>query len=102
VGDAIPISARLMALVDVYDALICKRVYKPGMSHEKAVEIIVQGRGKHFDPDVVDAFLALGPEFQDIALRFVDSDAELQAKANFLDTAVGGSFDRVNECSRSH
>ena len=102
VGDAIPIPARLMAIADVYDALICKRVYKPGMTHEKAVEIIVQGRGQHFDPDVVDAFLALGPEFQDIALRFVDSDAELQAKANFLDTAVGGTFDKVNQSSRSH
>jgi putative two-component system response regulator len=101
-GDAIPIPARLMAIVDVYDALICKRVYKPGMSHERATEIIVQGRGKHFDPDVVDAFLALGAEFQDIALRFVDSDAELQAKANFLDTAIGGAFDLVNESVGSH
>ncbi|MDP2000560.1 MAG: two-component system response regulator [Rhodoferax sp.] len=101
-GDAIPIPARLMAIVDVYDALICKRVYKPGMSHERATEIIVQGRGKHFDPDVVDAFLALGAEFQDIALRFVDSDAELQAKADFLDTALGGKCDEVSERTRSH
>jgi putative two-component system response regulator len=101
-GDAIPIPARLMAIVDVYDALICKRVYKPGMSHERATEIILQGRGKHFDPDVVDAFLALGAEFQDIALRFVDSDAELQAKADFLDTALGGKFDEVSERTRSH
>jgi putative two-component system response regulator len=64
------------------------------MSHENASEIIVQGRGKHFDPDVVDAFLALGDEFQDIARRFVDSDAELQTKADFLDTAMG---DKLNK-----
>lgn len=91
-GDAIPIPARLMALADVYDALISKRVYKPGMSHEKATDVIVEGRGKHFDPDVVDAFLALGDAFQDIAWRFADSDAELQTKAAFLDTVIGDSF----------
>ena len=102
VGDAIPIPARLMAIADVYDALICSRVYKSGMSHEKAVNIIAQGRGKHFDPDVVDAFLALGSEFQDIARRFVDSDVELQAKADFLDAAVGGAIDRVKESIGSH
>ena len=94
VGDAIPIPARLMAIADVYDALICRRVYKPGMSHENASEIIVQGRGKHFDPDVVDAFLALGDEFQDIARRFVDSDAELQTKADFMDTAMGDTLNK--------
>jgi putative two-component system response regulator len=89
VGDAIPIPARLMALGDVYDALICKRVYKPGMSHEKAVGIIVEGRGTHFDPDVVDAFLALSEEFQEIAARYADSDEELQTKATFLETVIG-------------
>ncbi|MDD2881838.1 MAG: two-component system response regulator [Rhodoferax sp.] len=93
-GDAIPIPARLMAIADVYDALISKRVYKPGMSHEQATDIIVQGRGKHFDPDVVDAFLTLGAEFQDIASRFADSDSELQTKAAFLDTATGDVFDK--------
>jgi len=72
-GDAIPISARLMALGDVYDALISKRVYKPPFPHEKAVEIIVEGRGKHFDPDVVDAFLELLEEFKEVAQRYADS-----------------------------
>jgi len=83
-GDAIPIPARVMALADVYDALISRRVYKPGMPHDKAVQIIVDGRGKHFDPDVVDAFLALGQEFQAIATRFVDSDEDLLQKAAYL------------------
>lgn len=71
-GDAIPVSARLMALADVYDALISKRVYKPAFSHEKAVEIIVQGRGTHFDPDVVDAFIPIAERFRDVATHFSD------------------------------
>lgn len=71
-GDEIPISARLMALADVYDALISRRVYKEPMSHEEAVAILQAGRGSHFDPDIVDAFLDIQAEFQAIAQRFVD------------------------------
>jgi response regulator RpfG family c-di-GMP phosphodiesterase len=71
-GDSIPISARLMALADVYDALICKRVYKKAFTHEDAVAFIVDGRGKHFDPDVVDAFLSIQDEFKQIAERYSD------------------------------
>jgi putative two-component system response regulator len=71
-GDVIPISARLMALVDVYDALICKRVYKKAFTHEDAVAFILDGRGKHFDPDVVDAFLSIQEEFKQIAERYSD------------------------------
>jgi putative two-component system response regulator len=78
-GDAIPVSGRLMALADVYDALISKRVYKPPMPHERAVEIIRAGRGTHFDPDVVDAFLALEDTFRNIALTFADCDEEREA-----------------------
>ena len=59
-----------MALADVYDALISARVYKPAFSHEKARDIIVDGRGSHFDPDVVDAFLLLEDTFQQIATTF--------------------------------
>jgi putative two-component system response regulator len=88
-GDAIPIPGRLMALADVYDALISRRVYKDGMGHDKARAILVEGRGKHFDPDVVDAFLALEDEFQAIAERFADSDEELKEKAIRLATVVG-------------
>ncbi|MBK9441863.1 MAG: two-component system response regulator [Comamonadaceae bacterium] len=73
-GDAIPLSARLMALADVYDALISKRVYKPAFSHEKAVTIITTGRGQHFDPDIVDRFVAIQDEFQKIAHSFQDED----------------------------
>lgn len=90
-GEAIPVGARLMAVADVYDALISRRVYKEGMPHEKAAAIIVQGRGQHFDPDIVDAFVAVQDQFQAIAQRFADSDADLQRKAEqqrlVLDTA---------------
>ncbi|MCW5604212.1 MAG: two-component system response regulator [Burkholderiales bacterium] len=72
VGDLIPVSARLMAVADVYDALISARVYKPAFPHEKAVGIIREGRGSHFDPDMVDAFLDIHEEFRGIAARFVD------------------------------
>jgi putative two-component system response regulator len=75
-GEEIPLSGRLMALADVYDALISKRVYKPPFPHEKAVAIIKDGKGRHFDPDVVDAFLALEETFRNIALTFADHDEE--------------------------
>ncbi|MGX1085939.1 HD-GYP domain-containing protein [Pseudomonas sp. AP3_22 TE3818] len=77
VGEEIPMSARLMAVADVYDALISRRVYKAGMPHEQAVEIIRQGRSTHFDPDVCDAFLANAEQFHVIAERFADSDQDM-------------------------
>jgi len=78
-GDEIPVSGRLMAVADVYDALISKRIYKPPMSHEKALGIIREGRGSHFDPDVVDAFLEIESTFRNIALTFADHDEERKA-----------------------
>jgi putative two-component system response regulator len=89
VGDDIPISARLMAVADVYDALISRRVYKEGMSHEKAVTIIVEGKGQHFDPDIVDAFVDLQDEFRAIAQRFADSDHDMAEKARQLAVLQG-------------
>jgi len=80
-GESIPLSARLMAVADVYDALISKRVYKPPFPHDKAVAIIREGRDKHFDPHVVDAFLQIAEEFEQIAGRYADSDDEVKAKA---------------------
>ncbi len=88
-GDDIPISARLMAVADVYDALISRRVYKSGMPHEKAVGIIAEGKGTHFDPDIVDAFMALQEQFQDVARRYADSDEDLHAKAESLKIITG-------------
>jgi putative two-component system response regulator len=71
-GDEIPISGRLMAVADVYDALISKRVYKDAFPHEVAVEIIREERGTHFDPDITDAFLELEQEFKHIAEELKD------------------------------
>ena len=73
-GDAIPVSGRLMAVADVYDALITKRVYKPAFSHEEAMEILQDGRGGHFDPDVIDAVIACEDDFRDIARTYADKD----------------------------
>lgn len=85
-GEAIPLPARLMALADVYDALISRRVYKPPLQHEEAVKIITEGSGSHFDPDVVAAFLRIEGEFRAIAERFADSEKEVRAKASPLET----------------
>jgi putative two-component system response regulator len=71
-GDAIPLSARLMAVADVYDALISRRVYKPAFPHAQAVQIIRDGRGRHFDPDVADAFVEIADEFRAIAEQYAD------------------------------
>jgi HD-GYP domain-containing protein (c-di-GMP phosphodiesterase class II) len=72
VGNAIPISARLMAVADVYDALTSHRVYKDAIPHDQAIAIIMEGRSRHFDPDVVDAFAAITGEFKNIADRYAD------------------------------
>ena len=75
-GKEIFISGRIMALADVYDALISLRVYKPPMAHSKTVDIISSEKGKHFDPDIVDAFLENHEEFRNIALQFADFEEE--------------------------
>jgi putative two-component system response regulator len=73
-GDDIPISGRLMAVADVYDALISHRVYKGPCSHEEAVATILEGAGSHFDPDIVDEFNARQEEFREIATRYSDNE----------------------------
>jgi len=65
-GEDIPLSARIMALSDVYDALRSKRVYKDAFPHDTVIEIIAQGRGRHFDPELVDIFLDNHQQFCDI------------------------------------
>jgi adenylate cyclase len=66
-GTEIPIPGRVMAVVDVYDAVLTRRLYAPQMSHAEAVACIVGGRGTHFDPAVVDAFVAVLPELRKLA-----------------------------------
>lgn len=77
-GDAIPLSARIMAVADVYDALISRRVYKPAFPHEEAVRVIMEQRGSQFDPDLADAFLAIHETFREIAHRFRDDHQPLR------------------------
>jgi putative two-component system response regulator len=87
-GEQIPLSARIVALADVYDALISNKVYKDGVPHARAVEIITEGRGSHFAPDVVDAFLEVQAEFVAIAQRFADTEADMQQKIEYLANAI--------------
>jgi len=75
-GEEIPPSGRMMAIADVYDALISRRTYREPFSHERAVEIMKQGRGSHFDPDILDAFLEIQDEFRSIAQRFAEEESE--------------------------
>nr|WP_320192913.1 two-component system response regulator [uncultured Desulfobacter sp.] len=75
-GNDIPIAGRLMALADVYDALISRRVYKKPFSHQKSVAMISELRGVHLDPDVVDAFLEIQDQFKETAMTLADSEEE--------------------------
>lgn len=84
-GDDIPLAARLMAVADVYDALISRRVYKEGMSHEEALDIMRKGHGSHFDPDILDAFLALHETMRAIAIEYADSDEDIEEKRAHLE-----------------
>ncbi len=72
VGDEIPLAGRLMAIADVYDALISRRIYKPPFEHAAAVEMMRKERGEHFDPDILDCMLANSAQFKDIARCFAD------------------------------
>ena len=71
-GEQIPLSGRIMAIADAYDAIVSERVYKPARSHDDAVAAIVAGRGAHFDPVLVDVFLEVAPAFREIHRRFAD------------------------------
>ena len=73
-GEAIPLSARLMAVADVYDALISRRVYKPAYPHEQAVAVIIEGNGSHFDPDIVAALRTIEDKFRAIAADYHDEE----------------------------
>ena len=71
-GAAIPLPARLMALADVYDALISERIYKEPLTPAQAAVVIIEGRGSHFEPDIVDAFVAIQDQFEAVARRQAD------------------------------
>lgn len=79
-GEDIPLSARLMALVDVYDAITSRRPYKEPMSHAVAVDLISSSRGTHFDPVIVDAFYKISPIFEKISFLHMDSEQDVPSK----------------------
>ncbi len=76
-GEEIPLAARIVAVADVYDALRSRRVYKDAYPHETCVNIIRSQAGKQFDPEIVDVFLAIELQFEEISLRFCEPDGAL-------------------------
>jgi HD-GYP domain-containing protein (c-di-GMP phosphodiesterase class II) len=76
-GEAIPLSARIVALADVYDALTTKRFYKEAYSHDKAKNMIIELKGKHFDPEIVNAFLGVQDAFNRVREEKLKQEAVL-------------------------
>jgi putative two-component system response regulator len=72
-GEAIPLEGRICAVVDVFDALSTKRPYKPAYDWDKSCKILEAGRGKHFDPRVLDAFFARQDDIREVQRRYADS-----------------------------
>jgi adenylate cyclase len=87
-GTEIPLAGRLMALADAYDAIVSKRVYKREYSHAEAKEMIIKKSGQHFDPEVVDAFVAKNEEFYRIYLQFSDDFSEDNNAAFLLEQPI--------------
>ncbi len=87
-GEAIPLCARIVAVADVYDAMVSSKVYKPGMSHAQAVEKIAAERGAQFDPQVVDAFVDCAAAIERVARRHADTEDDLQRKMETLAEAI--------------
>lgn len=79
-GKSIPLAARIMAIADCYDALISQRPYKKAFTHEQACTIIFEGKGSHFDPQLVEAFEQLQDKFHEIAQNFIDAPTESPIK----------------------
>lgn len=90
-AEHIPAPARLMAIADAYDALTSDRVYRSGVPHDKAVQLIFQERGAQFAPDMVDAFIEVQHEFQQIAKRLVDTEMDFQKKIDYMVKAIAES-----------
>jgi putative two-component system response regulator len=83
-GDQIPLAARIVTIADVYDALTSRRVYRDALSHAQAKELILQQRGLHFDPDVVEAFVKMEKQFITIRERFTDDERERSRESKKL------------------
>ncbi len=71
-GEEIPLSAQILSIADVYDALTTERVYKKAYSHERSLQIMLKERGKHFEPTLFDVFLSIADQFNDIRKTFIE------------------------------
>jgi putative two-component system response regulator len=78
-----------MAVADVYDALICRRVYKEPIPHPEAVVIMTKGSGTHFDPEIIKAFLDIQDRLLEISKQFSDDDESIEKKAVYMRQALG-------------
>lgn len=78
-----------MAVADMYDSLITRRIYKTAHSHAQAIDILRAGRGTDFDPDIIDAFLALQDDFQAIAQRFAGAEIDEEREAERMRQVFG-------------
>jgi putative two-component system response regulator len=87
-GDSIPVSARIIMVADVYDALVSRRVYKPAIPHIEAIKVIRENKGIHFDPDVVDAFEGCHDEFHRIAYIHADNEKDFKRRIDYLEKAI--------------
>jgi len=87
-GNAIPLSARIVTVALVYNALVSRRIYREPLPHAQALEMVKMASGKHFDPDVVDAFMAIQENIQAISVAFPDSEEDFLKKLKF--TAAAG------------
>lgn len=83
-GDKIPLVGRIMAIADVFDALTSRRPYKKAFSVEKSFEIINQGRGTHFDPDIVDAFFSITGQILEVKEKYTDEEVHIMDEMGFL------------------
>jgi len=98
-GKEIPLAGRLMALADVYDALISRRVYKKAFTHAEVCDLITQQSGTQFDPDIVAAFVATNQEFFKIAQEFADQAEQDAEGLNPTDTAAKPCRSATSNCT---
>lgn len=89
-AEQIPLAARLMAVADVYDALISRRVYKPPFPHQQALDFIRAASGQHFDPAVVEALLAVEASMRQVAEQFADQPEQLEQASSRIDKDLQG------------
>lgn len=88
-GDAIPCAARLAMVIDVYDALLSRRIYKPTLTHKQAVDVVLSGKGSQFDPDVITAFSEVQDEFYRIANTYGETEKDFRKRLDYLELAIG-------------